>query len=70
MTDIIEKDKGRRVELIYTSDQHTKLKPGDKGTYQFLITNPPPIGYQHCIEWDSGSNLGMVAGDQWKFIEE
>ena len=68
MTEFDYTHQDKRVELISTSDQYTKLKPGDKGTYQFLIKNPLPIGNQHCINWDSGSNLGMVAGDQWKFI--
>jgi len=70
MTDIIDKDKGRRVELISTNDQYTKLKPGDKGTYEFLIKQSNPLENQHSIKWDSGSSLMMVRGDSWKFVEE
>ena len=70
MTEFDETDKGKRVELIYTNDPYTKLKPGDKGTYEFKVINPPPIGVQHHIRWDSGSGLMMVQGDRWKFVEE
>ena len=32
---IDETNKGRRVELIFTDDKRTDLKPGAKGTYQY-----------------------------------
>lgn len=70
MTEIIKKDEGKRVELVYTSDPYTKLKPGDKGTYKFLLSQTPPMQSQHCIEWDSGSTLMLLQGvDSFKFIE-
>jgi len=63
-------NEGRRVELVYTDDPYTKLKPGDKGTYQFKLVQQL-IENQHCIKWDSGSNLILLEGkDQFKFIEE
>jgi len=58
-----ETDKGRRVELIHTVDGYTKLKPGDKGTYQFKLKD------QHVIKWDEGSSLILLEGvDKFKFI--
>jgi len=66
----IKDNEGRRVELIYTDDPYTKLKPGDKGTYQLLITQTI-MENQHCIQWDNGSTLSLLEGkDQFKFIEE
>lgn len=68
-TMIEEKNKGKRVELIYTDDQFTKLKTGDKGTYEFCLRQPDGK-HQHCIHWDNGSNLMLIQGiDQFKFIE-
>jgi len=57
-------NKGKRVELVYTSDPYTRLKSGDQGTY---------VGqddmHQHMISWDSGSNLSMIPEeDNIKFI--
>jgi len=57
-------NEGKRVELIYTSDPHTSLKSGDQGTY---------VGQddmrQHMIQWDNGSNLSMIPGeDRIKFL--
>ena len=71
MTTLDESNKGKRVELIHTDDPYTKLKPGDKGTYQFLLRQTPPMNDQHIIEWDSGSDLMLLEGkDSFKFIEE
>ena len=67
---LIKDDAGRRVELIYTDDPYTRLKPGDRGTYQFLLTQTV-IENQHCIKWDNGSSLTLLEGkDQFKFVEE
>jgi len=67
-----EADKGRRVELVHTDDPYTKLKPGDKGTYLFLLKQTDPEQNEHHIEWDSGSKLSMIPGlgDRFKFVEE
>ena len=57
-------NKGKRVELISTTDPYTKLKPGDLGTY----IGADDMG-QHMINWDNGSNLSMIPGvDSIKFI--
>ena len=50
--------KGTRVELVYTSDPYTKLKPGDTGEVMFV----DDMGTVH-INWDCGSTLGMVPGE-------
>lgn len=43
-----------RVELVSTTDLHTKLKPGDTGTVAIV----DDLGTVH-IKWDNGSALGM-----------
>jgi hypothetical protein len=51
----------RRVELVWTTDPFTKLQPGDRGTVRFS----DDLGTVH-IDWDNGSNLGLVPGeDEW-----
>jgi hypothetical protein len=56
--------KGRRVELVHTSDPYTQLKPGDKGTVQFT----DDLGTLH-VRWDSGSSLGLVPRkDHWVLL--
>lgn len=69
MSNVDRSNAGRRVELISTTDPYTKLKPGDKGTYEMALRDP--WGDQHCIKWDNGSNLMLVSGsgDSFKFID-
>ncbi len=50
--------QGARVELVYTSDPYTRLKPGDTGEVVFV----DDMGTVH-INWDNGSQLGMVPGE-------
>ena len=50
--------EGARVELVYTSDPYTKLKPGDTGGVSFV----DDMGTVH-VNWDNGSMLGMVPGE-------
>ena len=58
--------KGKRIELIYTSDPYTDLKPGDRGTVDFV----DDMGTIH-VNWDNGSTLGLVPGeDQYRFVGE
>ncbi len=58
--------KGRRIELISTSDPYTELKPGDLGTVDFVDN----MGTIH-VTWDNGSTLGLVPGeDQYRFVNE
>jgi xanthine dehydrogenase molybdopterin-binding subunit B len=51
----------RRVRLEYTSDKWTNLRPGDEGS----VTMVDALGTLH-IDWDNGSRLGLVPGeDRW-----
>jgi len=58
--------KGKRIELILTTDPYTELKPGDRETIDFV----DDMGTIH-INWDNGSQLGLVPGeDQYKLLED
>jgi len=52
--------EGRRIQLIHTDDEYTKLKSGDLGTVQYSFKNLNDMVVQ--IKWDSGSNLGLILG--------
>ena len=59
-------EPGRRVRLIQMNDPYTKLKPGDEGTVS-LVDDTGTI----FIDWDSGSRLGVVYGeDRCELVEE
>ena len=49
---------GTRVMLIRMSDPYTNLRLGDRGT----VTLVDDIGTIH-VNWDSGSTLGVVFGE-------
>ena len=49
---------GTRVELVKMNDPYAKLKPGDKGTADFI----DDAGTLFCL-WDCGSTLGVVYGE-------
>lgn len=52
---------GQRIQLVSTSDQYTRLKPGDRGT----VRRVDHLGTVH-VNWDNGSRLGLVPGeDDW-----
>lgn len=50
--------QGCRVELVRMNDPYSKLKPGDKGTVDFI----DDTGTIFC-NWDMGSTLGVVYGE-------
>ncbi len=50
--------KGARVELVSMSDPYTTLKPGDRGTVNFVDDTATIF-----ISWDNGSGLGVVYGE-------
>lgn len=55
---------GKRVELVYTNDQYTKIVPGDQGVIS-LIDDAGTV----FVNWDNGSRLGLIPGvDKWKHI--
>jgi len=49
---------GTRVELVCMNDPYSKLKPGDRGTVDFI----DDTGTIFCC-WDCGSTLGVVYGE-------
>ena len=49
---------GTRVALVAMNDPYTKLKPGDEGA----VIAVDDAGTIH-IQWDSGSTLGAVYGE-------
>lgn len=57
---------GRRVRLISVNDPWTRLRNGDEGT----VVSVDCTGTVH-VEWDSGSNLGLVeeAGDRFVLVD-
>lgn len=70
MTRLDSSNEGRRVELVHTNDPYTKLRPGAKGTYLFLLEQTEAKKNEHHIKWDDGSHLSMIPGlgDRFKFI--
>lgn len=51
--------EGTRVELISMEDPYnTKLKPGDQGTVTFIDAQGTIF-----VDWDCGSALGLIYGD-------
>lgn len=56
---------GTRIELVKMIDPYSRLKPGDKGTCQFVDDAGTLF-----VNWDSGSCLGIVYGeDSCRIIE-
>lgn len=56
---------GDIVELVSCTDEFTKLVPGDRGK----VTLIDDLGTVH-INWDNGSMLGLIPGeDIYKIIE-
>ena len=58
-------EEGDRVRLVSTDDPFTRLKPGDEGTVAFVDS----MGTVH-VTWDSGSNLGLIPGEDRFVIEK
>jgi hypothetical protein len=60
--------EGKRIELISTTDPYTDLKPGARGTVEFVDDMGTIFP-----KWDSKwkSSLGLVPGeDRYKIVEE
>lgn len=51
-----EFERGDRVMLVATTDEHTDLQPGALGTVSIV----DGLGTVH-MRWDCGSTLGMIA---------
>ena len=58
--------KGMRVKLKEMKDPYTNLKEGDEGTIEFV----DDIG-TIFVNWDNGSGLGLVIGeDEFEVLKE
>jgi len=58
------KDKGRRIMLVSCFDPWATIKPGDKGSVDFI----DDAGTIH-VKWDNGSMLGLIPGeDKFSFL--
>jgi len=55
--------KGTRVELISMNDPYSTLKPGDQGTVDFVDDTATIF-----VNWDNGSMLGIVYGEDFTKI--
>lgn len=62
-------DRGERVELVQTTDPHTRLTPGIRGTVRGYSDRPTPT---LRVAWDDGSTLAMLLteGDIVTRVEE
>ncbi|MCG9967542.1 DUF4314 domain-containing protein [Pelotomaculum terephthalicicum JT] len=49
---------GTRVEMVRMEDPYTRLRPGDQGTVSFVDDTGTVF-----VNWDSGSGLGVVFGE-------
>lgn len=55
---------GKQIQLVFTDDQYTNLKPGNIGIVNFI----DDFGTVH-VNWDDGSSLGLIPGiDKWRVI--
>lgn len=67
--------EGDRIELVHTSDEYTNLEPGDEGTVTGTSTVPAAVTggrpeRQIDVEWDSGSTLSLIQGeDKYRVID-
>lgn len=66
--------KGKRVELVFTDDKYTKLRPGSKGTVygRYTVKDHKGRMLQDVLDvkWDNGSNLSLIIGkDAYKIRE-
>lgn len=56
---------GDRIMLIACTDPYTLLRYGDMGTVNYIDGTGTVF-----VHWDSGSNLGLVPGeDSWVVVE-
>ena len=49
---------GTRIVLISMDDKYSRLKPGDKGTVDYI----DDAGQIH-MKWDNGSTLALIVGE-------
>lgn len=55
---------GKRIELIHTDDEYTKITPGTQGTINHIDDTGTIFA-----SWDDGSKLGLIPTiDKFKII--
>jgi len=60
---------GDRIELVYTNDELTDLKPGDRGTVTEIEENQ--VERLIWVNWDNGERLALIEGiDEFKVVRE
>ena len=60
------REKGKKVELVFTDDSFTLLKPGDRGVVNFVDDTGTVF-----VHWENGSSLGLVPNvDKWIYLED
>ena len=65
--------QGDRIELIFTNNAYTKLKPGDQGTVSMVnrFDGESFDETQIIVKWDCGSSLALIDGvDRFKVLSE
>lgn len=56
---------GRKVRLVKTTDEHTKLLPGAEGTVIYVDDLDTVF-----VHWEDGSSLGLIPGeDNWVYLD-
>lgn len=56
---------GRRIELVYTDDEYTLLRPGARGR----VTGSKPDAGRIDVKWDDGSTLSLIDGhDHYRLL--
>ena len=61
--------EGRRVRLINTNDQYTKLKTGSLGTVKYESYDELWLEEKLAVDWDDGSRLQLIRGaDHWEIL--
>ena len=60
---------GDRLELVFTTDELTKLKPGDQGIVTEIEGEPGDRLIK--IKWDNGKNLALLEEiDKFKIVKK
>lgn len=55
---------GRRVKMILSTDTYSPTPPGTLGTVKLIDCNGTVF-----VNWDDGSQLGMIPGtDSWEVL--
>lgn len=55
---------GKRIRLVHTDDQYTELQSGSEGAVNWVDDFGTIF-----VDWDSGSKLGLIRGeDKWEIL--